>query len=179
MTRSYRYRVPFRVSLAALRPAALALCLLAGCSVIETPAQPRGHRVEQDLLKELTPGTSTKADVVALLGTPTKRASFDDNVWIYISSVTRLQIARKPGIDSQDITVLTFTPQGTLKEIERLSKDDALPVDVVGRETPSPGADMTFLQQLLGNVGRLNPGVSGAAGKGGGGGAPGGGGPGR
>ena len=122
-------------------------------------------------MKELTPGTSTKADVVALLGTPTKRASFDDNVWLYISSITRLQIGRRPGLDSQDVTVLTFSPQGTLKEIERLGKDDALPVDVVDRATPTPGSETTFLQQLLGNVGRLNPGVSGAprgAGPGGG-----------
>lgn len=152
-----------RSIIAALLICGLAGGFTAGCSVVASPPQPRGHRVDPDMLKELTPGTSTKADVVALLGTPTKRASFDDNVWLYIGSVTRLQIARKPGIDSQDITVLTFSPQGTLREIERLTQDDALPVTVVDRATPTPGSEMTFLQQLLGNVGRLNPGVSGAA----------------
>lgn len=152
---------PFRLpSSRRLRPAALLLLgLLGACSVVEMPTRQRGHRVEADVLKELVPGTSTKADVVALLGSPSKRATFDDDTWLYISSVTRLQIARKPGLEDQEVTVLNFTPQGTLKEITRLNQDDALPVQVVDRETPSPGNERTFLQQLFGNVARLNAGI--------------------
>ena len=33
-----------------------------------------------------------------------------------------------------------------------------MPVEIVSRTTPSPGNDVSFLQQLLGNVGRFNPG---------------------
>lgn len=132
---------------------------MAACSVVTAPPQMRGHRVETDLLSELVPGTSTKADVVALLGSPTRRATFDDDVWIYIAAVTRMRIARRPSVDSQDVTVLTFTPQGTLKEIERLTQDDSLPVQVVDRATESPGNELTFLQQFFGNVARLNPSI--------------------
>ena len=92
-----------RLGLRKLGLAALLLGGLAGCSMVTSPAQMRGHRIESDMLKELTPGTSTKADVVALLGSPTKRDSFDDNIWIYIASVTRMQIARRPGLESQEI----------------------------------------------------------------------------
>lgn len=147
--------------------AVAALLATAGCSVIETPSYNRGHKVDTDLLKELVPGTSTRADVQALLGSPTKRATFDDSTWIYISSVTRRQIARRPGLDSQDVTVLTFSPQGTLQNIERLNMDDSLPVQVVDRETPSPGNERSFLQQLFGNLARLNPGIPASGGTGG------------
>jgi outer membrane protein assembly factor BamE (lipoprotein component of BamABCDE complex) len=142
---------------------ALTAVLMAGalgaCSVIEAPTRMRGHRVDQDIAKELVPGTSTKADVMALLGSPTKTATFDDDKWIYIASVTRTRIGRYPGLDSQDVTVLSVTPQGTLKEIGHLTQEDALPVDVVDRVTPTPGSERTFMQELLGSVGRLNPGV--------------------
>jgi len=142
-----------------LLSAALLASLAGGCSVVKSPVQQRGHRVDEDMLKELTPGTSTKADVQALLGSPTKRASFDDNVWIYMASVTRMRIGRYPALDSQDVTVVTFSPQGTLQNIDKLTKEDALPVDVVERVTPTPGSEQTFLQQLFGNVARLNPSI--------------------
>lgn len=148
-------------SLAARFSALAGLCgllvLLSACAMVLSPPQPRGHRIDEELLKELVPGTATKADVIALLGSPTKRATFDDNVWIYIASVTRLRIAQRPALDSQDVTVLTFNEKGTLQSIEQLTQNDAVAVDVVERVTPTPGSERTWMQQLLGNVGRLNP----------------------
>ncbi len=155
--------------------AALALLSVAACGVVKSPTQARGHKVDDDLLKELTPGTSTRADVTALLGSPSAKATFDDNTWLYVSSVTRTQVARLPGLDSQEVTVVRFTPQGVLQDIRRLNQDDAVDVAVVNRATPTPGSEMTFLQEFLGNVGRLNPSApAGATGGGGGsrGGAP-------
>lgn len=150
--------------------AVLALIMLSGCSVIRSPMQTRGHKVDEDLLKELVPGTSTRADVSALLGSPTARATFDDATWIYASSVTRTQVARLPGLESQEVTVISFNQAGVLQTIRRLNQDDAVPVDVVGRATPTPGSETTFLQEFLGNVGRLNPGGLGRAASAGGGG---------
>ena len=136
----------------------LALALLSGCSVVKSPTQARGHKVDEDLLKELVPGTSTRADVSALLGSPTARATFDDATWIYVSSVTRTQVARMPGLESQDVTVISFSSAGVVQNIRRMNQDDAATVEVVGRATPTPGSETTFLQEFLGNVGRLNPG---------------------
>ena len=144
---------------------------LGGCAVVRSPTQARGHKVEDDLLKELVPGTSTRADVTALLGSPTARATFDDSTWIYVASVTRTRVGRLPAVDSQDVTVMSFTPAGVLQNIRRLNQEDAVPVDVVTRTTPTPGNEVTFLQELLGNVGRLNPGGLGRGGAGAGAGA--------
>lgn len=132
--------------------------LLVGCSLFEYPGQVRGNRVDTDLLKELTPGTSTQADTTALLGSPTAKATFDDNTWIYIGEITRPQIARTNDVMSQEVVVLTFNDQGVLQNVKRMNQKDSLPVSVVNRATPSPGSNASFLQQLLGNVGRFNPG---------------------
>jgi outer membrane protein assembly factor BamE (lipoprotein component of BamABCDE complex) len=135
--------------------------LLGGCSVFESKPQLRGNRVDPDQLKELVPGTSTRTDVTALIGSPTARATFDDNTWIYISEVTRPRIARVQGVLSQDVVVLNFSDQGVLKDVKRLNQDDALPVTVVARTTPSPGTEASFLQQLFGNIGRFTAAPSG------------------
>jgi outer membrane protein assembly factor BamE (lipoprotein component of BamABCDE complex) len=132
--------------------------LLAGCSFFEYPGQVRGNRVDTDLLKELTPGTSTQADATALLGSPTAKATFDDNTWIYIGEITRPQIARTNDVLSQEVVVLTFNDQGVLQNVKRMNQKDSMPVSIVNRATPSPGSNASFLQQLLGNVGRFNPG---------------------
>ena len=139
--------------------ALLALLLtLPACSIVEAPRQVRGNRIDQDQLKELTVGTSTRADAASLLGTPTTKAAFDDNTWIYIGEVTRPRVGRTPGILEQSVVVLNFDGGGVLRGVKHLDQDDAQPVDVVSRTTPSPGADASFLQQLLGNIGKFTPG---------------------
>ena len=138
------------------------MLLLSGCGFFEATPQVRGNRVDADVLKELTPGTSTRADATALLGSPTAKATFDDNQWIYIGSMTRPVIGQTQKVLSQDVVLLTFNDQGVLRDVKQLNKNDALPVTMVARATPSPGSEASILQQLLGNVGRFTPGGLGA-----------------
>ncbi len=144
---------------------ALLLALsLAGCSVFEPKDQIRGNKVDDDQLKELTVGTSTRADVTALLGSPTLHASFDDNTWLYISEVTRPRIGGTQGIEAQRVVALTFDGKGVLQSVKTANQDDAVPVSMVDRTTPSPGSEASFLQQLFGNIGRFSAaGVGGSA----------------
>ncbi len=148
----------------------LAAGLLTGCSaimsVIGPPEKIRGNRVDPDILAELVPGTSSRADVTALLGSPTAKGSFDENTWLYIGSVTRTRVARTQAVVSLDVVRLSFDDSGLLRGIDRLNLEDQLPVDVVERTTPSPGSDASVMQQLFGNIGRFGVG-------GGGGGTPG------
>lgn len=146
--------------------------MLASCSWLGPHPTMRGNKVDADLLKELTPGVSSKADVAAVIGSPTARATFDDNTWIYISEVTQPRIGRTLGELQQNVVVLSFNEGGVLQTVHKLDKADLLPVSVVARTTPSPGTEASFMQQLLGNIGRFNP-TGGNTGGGIGGGAPG------
>lgn len=147
-----RYRtIPFLPSLAVL-----AGLMLGGCTFLGPEPQVRGNRVDADQLKELVPGTSTRADVTALIGSPTARATFDDNTWLYVSEVTQPQIARTQGVLSQNVVVLSFNDQGVLQDVKKLNQDDSIPVSIASRTTPSPGTEASFLQQLFGNIGRFN-----------------------
>ena len=133
-----------------------ALVLIAGCSIFAAPTTIRGNKVEAYRLQELVPGTSTQADVTALIGSPTAKASFDPNTWLYITETTHIRVAQTPGVADQAVVVLTFDDAGVLRKIDKVSQDQSLPVTVVARTTPAPGTEASFLQQLLGNVGRFN-----------------------
>jgi len=156
------------------------LTLLGGCSsisdssinVFRAPRTLHGNRVDEYRLKELVPGTSTQADVTALIGSPTAKASFDPNTWLYLSEVTQTRIARTPGVDNQAVVSLIFDDQGVLRGINKLDQADALQATVVARTTPAPGTSASFLQQLFGNIGRFSPGGIGGGGSTSGGGSP-------
>jgi outer membrane protein assembly factor BamE (lipoprotein component of BamABCDE complex) len=135
------------------------LTLLGGCSMttpFSAPERPRGNRVDAYRLAELVPGTSTQADVTALIGSPTAKASFDSNTWLYISELTQTRIGRTPGVDDQNVVALNFDDGGVLRGIKKVGQQDALSVPVVARSTPSPGTSASFMQQLFGNIGRFN-----------------------
>lgn len=165
---------PHTGNTAVIRPfAVLALLALPACSVVSTvttavstPETFRGNKVDPDQLKELVVGTSTKADATSLIGSPTARSSFDDNRWLYISETTHPRIGRTPGIITQGVTELRFDQAGVLRGVKQYGPDDSRPVDVATRATPSPGSEASFMQQLLGNVGKFSTGPTGLGGGG-------------
>ncbi len=136
----------------------LLLLSVSACDALDAPRQLRGNHVDADQLKELVPGTSTRADATSLLGSPTTRAAFDDNTWVYISETTRTRVGRSPGVLAQDVVVLTFDQAGVLRDVKHLDQADRKDVSIVSRTTPSPGSEASFLQQLLGNVGKFSAG---------------------
>ena len=153
--------------------AVLAVCLTAaGCSVILPPPQIRGNKVEPELLKQLVTGISTKADVSALIGSPTQKVTFDDNTWLYISEVTRPRLGRTLGVLDQTVVVMNFDDRNILTGVKTVTQDDGVDVNVAERTTPSPGTEASFMQQLLGNIGKFNAGGASGGTSGLGGGTP-------
>jgi len=156
------FQCPRRPPVVAFVLLAAAMAPLGGCSVpqglFSFPSQVRGNLVDQEQIAELVPGTSTKQDAMALLGTATAKGAFDDSVWLYIGQVTKPVIGGFQGIQDQRVFELTFDQKGVLTSVRKRTDADSLPVDVVSRTTPSPGTDASFMQQLLGNVGKFSAG---------------------
>lgn len=156
------------------RLAALALPVLGGCAylpplpdrprdVFTTPIVNRGHAVSDEQIAQLTPGVSSRADVQALLGSPSHAGTFSDENWYYISGVTQQRPARTMALRSQRVVVVAFNPAGTVAEVRQLNQNDMPRVNFVERETPSPGTERSLLQALFGNVGRVGPAPGGSA----------------
>ena len=127
------------------------VALLAACSPI---VDNRGHSQQALDLSQITVGMTRKPDVEALLGSPSLKSDYD-NVWYYVSAQKETHGMFAPEVTKQKVTAIRFDESGAVKDIEKFSKKDGKPVQVVGKTTPSAGHSLTFMEQLLGNFGRF------------------------
>ncbi len=134
----------------------------------------RGHLDAPKKVEQLTPGSSHKQDVVRILGTPSTRSSFGEEIWYYISAKKESYAFFKPEITEQKVIAVAFDTNGMVSAVKTFDKDDAQDVATVDKVTPTEGQELGLWEQLLGNIGRFNK-----AGDGGGTAGPVGGGPGR
>ena len=56
---------------------------------------------------------------------------------------------------SRRIVAIEFDDGGTVSNVEEYDLADGRNVNLVGRETPTRGRELTILEQLFGNIGRL------------------------
>ena len=142
-----------RLPLRTLAGAACLLFLAAGCtSTIDT----RGHMVDPDILAEVKPGQTSRAEVQQLLGSPSATPTFDSDSWYYIGRRTETVAFFDPKVIEQQVVVVNFDANGTVSEVKRLDAEDGQAIQVVERETPTAGRKLGLLQQLFGNLGRFN-----------------------
>jgi outer membrane protein assembly factor BamE (lipoprotein component of BamABCDE complex) len=140
----------------ALRPAAVAIALLlAGCVVSEDQ---RGNLPDPEKLAEIKPGTTTKEQVVKILGSPSSSSAFDDDTWYYISRKTKQVAFFSPDVLDQQVFIVDFTDQGIVKDVGHRTMADSEHITPAPGATPAPGRELSFMEQLLGNIGRFGGG---------------------
>lgn len=119
----------------------------------------RGNFVEVEQIKPLKAGSSTKADVSAALGTPSTTDPFNPRTWIYIGEKTKQRAFFAPEIEARQIIVVKFNEQDILEKIEQRNDKTGKITVMAERKTPTAGHKMNALQQMIGNIGKFNPGT--------------------
>ena len=115
-----------------------------------------GNEVDLDNLVELEPGKTRKIRVSALLGAPSTMSDYGQDTWIYIGGKTKTLAFFRPEVVNRRVVYITFDADGVVNSIGKLSEADGKKIEFVSRQTPTAGQRITFLQQLIGNVGRFN-----------------------
>lgn len=124
---------------------------LASCAPVVAT---RGNLVPDERLAQIEPGVSTKDEVAVALGSPTTVATFDDDTWYYIGQRTQKRAFFDPKTVDRRVIEITFDDGGVVETVEEVGLDGAREVELVERETPTLGRQITFLEQMLGNFGR-------------------------
>ena len=62
----------------------------------------------------------------------------------------------KPEVVDQEITRVEFNTAGVVTKVEKYGADAAQEVENVGRVTATEGHTLSFIEQVMGNVGRFN-----------------------
>ena len=132
----------------------LAALALGACEKLAPPPVPRGNRVDSERLSQINKGVQTRGDVLALLGPPTARGTFDEENWFYISGHTQIMPGRYLELRDRVVVAISFDRRGVVQDIRELKPEDGRDVGMVSRETPVPGTERNLLQALFGNIGR-------------------------
>jgi outer membrane protein assembly factor BamE (lipoprotein component of BamABCDE complex) len=140
--------------------AALLAAATSGCA---TMVDQRGNLPDEEKVARIRPGVTTKDAVTQLLGTPTSIGTFDEHTWYYISKRTEQWAFLEPKTVDQQVVIVDFDDAGTVKDIRRTGYDDRRAIVPVARATPSPGKELTFFEQLFGNMGKFNTPATNAA----------------
>jgi outer membrane protein assembly factor BamE (lipoprotein component of BamABCDE complex) len=122
-----------------------------------TPTQvTRGNYLFEEDIQVIKPYSSTQYDVLNLLGSPTARAVFDENIWYYVGLKTEKKSFFDEKVTARQTVKITFDDTNTVTDVARVD-GKALDVPLETAITPTSGNEVTFLQQVLGNVGKFNP----------------------
>jgi outer membrane protein assembly factor BamE (lipoprotein component of BamABCDE complex) len=134
----------------------------------------RGNLPNPDKLTEIHAGSTTKDEVAKILGTPSSVSVFNnDKSWYYISRRTSQTAFFDPNVLDQQVYIVNFDDQGVVKAVDHKVLEDGKEITPVARATPAPGRELSFLEQLIGNLGKFNGGGPSSGGGGGGGGTQG------
>ena len=109
--------------------------------------------------QEVNPDTDTKATVLARLGNPSVKTTFDEDLvedtWYYMNSVRQSYAYLRPKIEDRNITAVTFNEDGQVTKVAEYGIEDGRYVNFVDRKTPTRGRELTALEQVFGTIGRL------------------------
>lgn len=140
---------------------AAAVVAAAGISGCVPTVDQRGNLPEADEVARIHPGTTTKDQVAKLLGTPSSTGVFDSGSWYYISRKTKQIAFFEPDVLDQQVYVINFDGKGVVQSVDHKNLKDGRDISPAPGATPAPGRELTFLEQVLGNIGRFNKGGSG------------------
>jgi outer membrane protein assembly factor BamE (lipoprotein component of BamABCDE complex) len=138
------------------RKAAVAAVVAAAAVSACTPTVRRhGYMPEQAPLSAIKPNVDTKTSVLERYGNPSTSGVFDQETWYYITNVSQ-QLGYMPAqASARAVVAVHFDGAGKVAQVENFTLADGRNPAIVGRKTPTRGREMTILEQLLGNVGRL------------------------
>lgn len=132
-----------------------ATTILVALSACAPEVVQRGHAPEAEKLDRIEIGQHRKADIASLLGSPSSQSLFGPDTWYYVASTKEFFAFYAPEELERTVVEIGFDDGGTVSSMRVLGLQDGREVQLVSRETPTAGNDMTVLQQLLGNLGRF------------------------
>jgi outer membrane protein assembly factor BamE (lipoprotein component of BamABCDE complex) len=127
----------------------------AGLAACSPNVDQRGNLPDPDKLAAIRPGATTKDEVVKILGTPSSTGVFNDKSWYYISRRTEQLAFLDPDVLDQQVYIVNFDDRGIVKAVDHKNLKDGREIEPAPGATPAPGRELTFLEQILGNIGRF------------------------
>lgn len=131
----------------------LAALLIATATVSGCGAQidRHGHVFIDIDLDQIQPGMSKK-EVQTVLGSPDTRSTIGGDAYYYISTTTKTVAFLKPREIDRQVVAVYFDGTENVQKVAQYGMKDGIVVDYHSGETPARGKDLSFLEQIFGNI---------------------------
>ncbi len=122
----------------------------------------QGYIMDQQAIDSVPVGSS-REQVLLALGSPSTTATFDNEVFYYISQTRRRAVAfANPTLVDQKVLAVYFGKDGRVTQIANYGLKDGKIFDFISRTTPTGGKDQNFLAQIIKGAGKMTPGSAGS-----------------
>lgn len=128
--------------------------MTAGCAPV---VNSHGYFPRTADIQKIEEGSHSDREVRQMLGSPSTVAAFDEDTWYYINSKTESFAWKEPVVISRQILSIKFDSETKMvKTVSQYTIADGRVVAFSGDVTPTRGRELSFLEQLIGNVGRVS-----------------------
>lgn len=136
---------------------------LAGLIVLAVSAcsatyEDHGYIPPAEDLEMITVGVDTRDTVADSIGRPTAFGVLQEGGWYYAQSRWRNFAYKAPKVVDRQVVAISFDKDGVVENVERFTLEDGRVIALSRRVTDSNIKGITFLRQLLGNIGNLTAG---------------------
>ena len=113
-----------------------------------------GHIINENELKQINIGTTTKADILDMLGQPSFDGAFDTQKLYYSSQVMLQPAASAKQTQQRIVYIFKLDDNNILESIDLINKEDGLQIVHIDDKTPTPGDTFGVLDQVFSNLKR-------------------------
>jgi outer membrane protein assembly factor BamE (lipoprotein component of BamABCDE complex) len=114
-----------------------------------------GYQAIEHQPADVKVGMDTKSTVLDLLGSPSAQSTFDPNTWYYVTQISAQIGYHKPRVTRRSIVAISFDKESEkVTKVDSYSLKDGKSLAFNDRETPTRGREVSWLEQLVGTVGR-------------------------
>ena len=131
--------------------ASLGLAALGACG---DRISSHGQIINENELKKINIGTTTKADILDMLGQPSFDGAFDTQKLYYSSQVMLQPVASAKKIQQRIVYIFTLDNNNILESIDLINKKNGLKIAHIDDKTPTPGETFGVLEQVFSNLKR-------------------------
>lgn len=118
----------------------------------------RGYMADEKMVSSIRPEVDTHDSVQEMLGSPSAVATFDNDNWYYYSKRSESLAFFKENITKLDIIAVRFDSDGYVTAVDRYTLKDFNNIEPVSKTTHTHGRELSFIQELFGNIGRFGAG---------------------
>ena len=113
-----------------------------------------GHIINENELKKINIGTTTRANILDMLGQPSFKGAFDKQKLYYSSQIMLQPVASAKKTQKRIVYIFTFNHKNILQSIDLISKADGFQIAHIDDKTPTPGDTFGMLEQVFSNFKR-------------------------